>query len=122
MTNATGLHLVNVNGYAKFHHNIPLGSRDNAIFTFSEFGPWHSLDRQQMSFCNLLARVYQNIPSGLRVIGVFRKLILDGHTTSQTDRGRTRVIIGHTESQPSASLVVDFISFNCFSDYRLLVC
>ena len=26
------------NVYAKFHHNIPLSSRDRAIFTFSEFG------------------------------------------------------------------------------------
>ena len=29
-----GLHLVNTNVYAKFHHNIPLSSRDRAIFTF----------------------------------------------------------------------------------------
>ena len=29
---------------AKFHHNIPLSSRDRAIFTFSEFGARQSLD------------------------------------------------------------------------------
>ena len=29
-----GLHHVNINVYAKFHHNIPLSSRDRAIFTF----------------------------------------------------------------------------------------
>ena len=40
--------------YAKFHHNIPLSSRDRAIFTFSEFGPRQSLDRRKMSFRNLL--------------------------------------------------------------------
>ena len=28
------LHLVNINVHAKFHHNIPLGSRDRALFTF----------------------------------------------------------------------------------------
>ena len=40
-----GLHHVNLNVYAKFHHNIPLNSRDRAIFTFSEFGARQSLDR-----------------------------------------------------------------------------
>ena len=33
---ATSCQYTNV--YAKFHHNIPLSSRDRAIFTFSEFG------------------------------------------------------------------------------------
>ena len=33
------------NVYAKFHHNIPLSSRDRAIFTFSEFGARQNLDR-----------------------------------------------------------------------------
>ena len=40
-----GVHLVNINVYAKFHHNIPLSSRDSAIITFSEFGAQQSLDR-----------------------------------------------------------------------------
>ena len=39
------LHLVNINVYAKFHHNILQSSRDRAIFTFSEFGARQSLDR-----------------------------------------------------------------------------
>ena len=43
-----------INVYAKFHHNIPLSSRDRAIFTFSEFGARQSLDRWKMSFRNLL--------------------------------------------------------------------
>ena len=34
-----GLDLVNINVYAKFYQNIPLSSRDRAIFTFSEFEP-----------------------------------------------------------------------------------
>ena len=49
-----GLHLVNINVYAKFHHNIPLSSRDKAIITFSEFGAPQSLDQWKMSFRNLL--------------------------------------------------------------------
>ena len=39
-----GVHLVNINVHAEFHQNIPLGSRDRAIFTFSEFGVRESLD------------------------------------------------------------------------------
>ena len=38
-------HLVNINVYAKFHHNILHSSRDRVIFTFSEFGARQSLDR-----------------------------------------------------------------------------
>ena len=38
------LDMVNINVYAKFHHNIPVCSRE-AIFTFSEFGARQSLDR-----------------------------------------------------------------------------
>ena len=40
-----GLDLVNINVYANVYHNIPLSSRDRAIFTFSEFGTRQSLDR-----------------------------------------------------------------------------
>ena len=40
-----GLDLVNTNVYAKVYQNIPLNSRDWAIFTFSEFGTRQSLDR-----------------------------------------------------------------------------
>ena len=39
------LHRVNINVYAKFHHNILHSSRDRVIFTFSEFGARQSLDR-----------------------------------------------------------------------------
>ena len=40
-----GLDLVNVNVYAKVYQNIPLSSRDRAIFTFSEFGARQNLNR-----------------------------------------------------------------------------
>ena len=40
-----GLDLVNINVYAKVYQNIPLSSRDKAIFIFSEFGARQSLDR-----------------------------------------------------------------------------
>ena len=37
--------LVNINVYTKVYQNIPLSSRDRAIFTFSEFGTRQNLDR-----------------------------------------------------------------------------
>ena len=40
-----GLDLVNINVYAKVFQNIPLSSRDRAIFTFSEVGARQNLDR-----------------------------------------------------------------------------
>ena len=39
---ATSCQYTNV--YAQFHHNIPLSSRDRAIFTFSKFGVRQNLD------------------------------------------------------------------------------
>ena len=39
-----GLDLVNISVYAKVYQNIPFSLRDRAIFTFSEFGAWQSLD------------------------------------------------------------------------------
>ena len=39
------LDLVNINVYAEVYQSIPLGSRDKAIFTFSEFGARQSLNR-----------------------------------------------------------------------------
>ena len=48
------LHHININVYAKFHHNIPLSSRDRTIFTFSEFEPLQCLGQSQMTVDNLL--------------------------------------------------------------------
>ena len=67
-----GLVLVNINVYAKVYQNIPLNSRDRAIFTFSEFAstddkchfaiPWARSFNIKLS-----EKFYQNIPNGLRV-------------------------------------------------------
>ena len=45
ISQSLGLDLVNINVYATVYQNIPLSSRDRAIFTFSEFGSWQSLNR-----------------------------------------------------------------------------
>ena len=54
-----GVHLVNINVYAKFHHNIPLRSRDSVIITFSEFGARQSLDQWKMTLAISWARSCQ---------------------------------------------------------------
>ena len=51
------LDLVNINVYAKVYQNIPLSSRDRAIFTFSDFEPRQHLDHSQMIFDNLLGYI-----------------------------------------------------------------
>ena len=48
------LDLVNINVYAKIYQNIPLSSRDRAIFTFSEFEPRQRLGQSQMTFDNVM--------------------------------------------------------------------
>ena len=45
ISQSLALDLVNINVYAKVYQNIPLSSRDRAIFTFSEFGARQCLDR-----------------------------------------------------------------------------
>ena len=49
---ATSCQYTNV--YAKFHHNIPLSSKDRTIFTFSVFGARQNLDRRKLTFHSLL--------------------------------------------------------------------
>ena len=48
------VHLVNINVYANVYQNIPLSSRDKAIFTFSEFEPRQRLGQSKMTVDNLL--------------------------------------------------------------------
>ena len=45
ISQSLGLDLVSINVYAEVYQNIPLNSRDKAVFTFSEFGARQSLDR-----------------------------------------------------------------------------
>ena len=45
ISQSLGLDLVNINVYEKVYKNIPLSSRDRAIFTFSEFGARQRTER-----------------------------------------------------------------------------
>ena len=72
-----GLDLVKINAFAKVYQNIPLSSRDRAIFHF--FRIWHSATPRplinvilqflwlDLFKIKLSAKFYQNIPNGLRV-------------------------------------------------------
>ena len=76
---ATSCQYTNV--YAKFHHNIPLSSRDRAIFPF--FRIWSSAKPRPMKHdisqslgldldnINVYAEVYQNIPLSSRDKAIF---------------------------------------------------
>ena len=57
ISQSLGLDLVNINVYAKVYQNIPLSSRDRAIFTFSEFEPRQRLGQSQIIFDNLLGYI-----------------------------------------------------------------
>ena len=75
-----GLDLVNINIYSKVYQNIPLSSRDRAIFIFFSFfenlarGKASTDDKCHLQFLeldlvniNVSAKFYQNIPNGLKV-------------------------------------------------------
>ena len=114
-----GIHLVSINVYAKFHHNIQLSSRDRAIFTFQnmELGKALTDDNVISQFLvidlvniNVYANVYLKIPNGLRVIDIFTfcpKCL--GTKSSQTVRWQNQMsdYRAHSEIQPSAT--VDFL-------------
>ena len=52
-----GLDLDNINVYAEVYQNIPLSSRDEAIFTFSEFESRQKLNQSQVSFDNIMGYI-----------------------------------------------------------------
>ena len=67
-----GLDLVNINVYAKVYQNIPLCSRDRAIFTFfSEVSTRINVISQSLGldvvYINVYAKFYQNIPNSLEL-------------------------------------------------------
>ena len=57
VSQSLGLDLININVYAEVYQNIPLSSRDRAIFTFVEFEPQQRLGQSQMIFDNLLGYI-----------------------------------------------------------------
>ena len=70
-----GLDLVNINVYAKVYQNIPLSSRDSAIFTFLEFGPRQRLGQSQMTFDNPLGYILSISVRMHNFIKIFQLLV-----------------------------------------------
>ena len=109
-----GLDRVNINMYAKYHHNIPLSSRDMAIFTFIEFRARQSLYQWQMSFCNHWLDLVN-----INVIKIFQTIQELWHF-SQTGTDTQGNYRAYSESQPSAFLLVYF-SGSCNQKENVLV-
>ena len=87
ISQSLGLDLVNINVYAKVYQNIPLSSRDRAIFTFSEFEPRQRLGRSQMTFDNLWATScqYQCV---CKILSKYSKRFKSYRHFSRTGRGQ----------------------------------
>ena len=72
ISQSLGLHLVNINVNAKVYQNIPLSSRDRAIFTFSEFEPRQRLGQSQMAIDNLLGFIL-SISMRMQILSKYSK-------------------------------------------------
>ena len=71
ISQSLGLDLANINVYTNVFQNIPLSSRDRAIFTFSEFEPRQRLSQSQMTFDNLLGYILSISVSMQNLIKIF---------------------------------------------------
>ena len=127
ISQSLGLDLVNINFFAKVYKNIPLSSRDRAIFTFF-FRIWRSakprpminvilqfLDLDLVNI-NVSAKFYQNIPNGLRVIDIFHeqagdKMFTNGPRTksSQTVRWQNQMFDYRAPYEIQLQVSVDFL-------------
>ena len=69
--------------YAKFNHNIPLSSRDRAIFTLSEFGARQSLDQKKKKKKKNVSS--QSLGLDLVNINVYAKIIKIFHSVQEIE-------------------------------------
>ena len=94
ISQSLGLDLVNINVYAKVYLNIPLSSRDRAIFPFSEFEPRQRLGQSQMKYDNLLGYIWSISMRMQNFIKIFQTVLelstfftnSPGSKSSQTGR------------------------------------
>ena len=126
---ATSCQYTNV--YAKFHHNIPLSSRDRAFFTFSEFGAWQNLDRRKMTFHSLLGKIliismltqksikiFHSVQE-IRPFSLFQNLAL--RKASTDDKCHFAIISLFSEFEPRQKLSQSQMSFDNLMGYILSV-
>ena len=126
---ATSCQYTNV--YAKFHHNIPLSSRDRAIFTFSEFGARQNLDRWKMTFHNRLSyiliisiftqtssKIFHSVQE-LRTFSLFQNLALGKASTD--DKCHFAIVSLLSEFEPRQKFNQSQMSFDNFMGYILSI-
>ena len=106
--------------YAKFHHNIPLSSRDRAIFTF--FRIWSSAkprptknnNSQSLGLdlvnINVYAEVYQNIPLSSRDMAIFT--CSEFGARQSLDRCHFAIVSLFSEFEPRQKLSQTQMSFD----------
>ena len=99
------LDLVNINVYAKVYQNIPLSSRDMAIFTFSEFGAGKASTNDKCHFAISWTRCRQ-CQCVCKILSQYSKRFKSYQHFSRTGRGQNLhklsgdkikcLIIGHS--------------------------
>ena len=125
---ATSCQYTNV--YAKFHHNIPLGSRDRAIFTFSEFGARQNLDRWKNDISQSLGLHLDNINvyvevylfhsvQEIRPFSLFQNLALGKASTE--DKCHFAIVSLFSEFEPRQKLNQSQMSFDNLMRYILSI-
>ena len=97
ISQSLGLNLVNINVCAKVYQNIPLSSRNRAIFTFSDFEPQQRLCQSQMIFDNLLS-ISMHMQTFIKIFQTVKRVIDMFHEQAD-DKIFTNIkclIVGHT--------------------------
>ena len=105
---------VNIIVYAKIYQNIPLISRDRAIFTFSEFEPRQRLGQSQMTFDNLLGYIL-SVSLRMQNLSNFSKRFKSYRHSSR--RGRPQNLHNRPASKSSQTVRWQ----NQMFDYRALL-
>ena len=112
-----GLDLVNINVYAKIYENIPLSSRDRAIFIFSEFEPRQRLGESQMIFDNLLGYILSismRMQNFIKIFQTVKELSTfymnrPASKSSQTVRGQNQMFDYRALYEIQLQVSVDFL-------------
>ena len=120
ISQSLGLDLVNINVYAKVYQNIPLSSRDRAIFTFSEFEPRQRLGQSQMAFDNLLGYSLSISMPMQNLIKIFQ-MVKELSTFFDIFHEQTGVKITFSEFEPWQRLGQSQMKFDNLSGYILSI-
>ena len=127
ISQSLGLHLVNINVYAKVYQNIPLSSREGFFFhlfrIWTSATPWpipndiwQSLGLHLVNI-NAYAKFDQNIPNSLRVIDIFRHFSRTGRRQNHFFQNLN---LGSTSPIPNdiwQSLGLHLVNINAYAKF-----